>query len=164
MENLPSPQVKEGLHPWFRRDGGGMVAVPFYSVQGGCRFDIHFAYFVVFFRDYRASELRKRAWKSPAIMKLTRCHFFRGWRYRARALTLRGLISALRLLQFSSHIRNKVFSIVIKAIWRVSSLTWANGGLLFHFFSVQDSVGLKETWNRLSRRKNLPLRGKARKY
>lgn len=90
MENPPYPQVKEGLHPWFRRDGGGRVAVPFYSVQG-CRFDIDFTYFVVFFRDCRASELRKGAWKSPAMMKLTRCHFSRGWRYRARALTLRGL-------------------------------------------------------------------------
>ena len=160
MENPPSPQVKEGHHPWFRRDGGGMVAVPFYSVQG-CRFDIHFTYFVVFFRDYRASELRKCAWKSPAIMKLTRCHFFRGWRARVNSPWSNLGLEASSV--FFAHSKQSILYCSKGHMTRFL-LDLGEWGFAVPFLSVQDSVGLKETWYRLSRRKNLPLRGKARKY
>ena len=163
MENLPSPQVKEALHPWFRRDGGGMVAVPFYSVQGGCRFDIHFVYFVVFFRDYRASELRKCAWKSPAIMKLTRCYFFRWWRYRARVNSPWSNLGLEASSVFFAHWKQSILYCSKGHMTRFL-LDLGEWGFPVPIFSVQDSVGLKETWNRLSRRKNLPLRGEARKY
>ena len=75
-------------------------------------------------------------------MKLTRCHFFRGWRYRARALTLRGLISASSV--FFAHSKQSILYCSKGHMTRFL-LDLGEWGFAVPFFSVQDSVGLKET-------------------